>query len=178
MDESSEKQSSLSKATLLTGKNVFLVPFDLENYERTLASELELEEYPDRPEPLKGYESVRFWGVRDGTRNLQVFERMEPGDLLLFYYDGQYIAMGFVGQTFEDEFGWASETFWDGAPAYHLYTVTEFVSLDLGRGVINDIFEYNADYYPQGLMRVADNRVSYRPAAIYRAVERFAQRNT
>lgn len=179
MDESAEQtQSSTSLGTLLTAENVFLVPFDLGNYERTLESTIDLDEYPDRPEQLQDEQTVRFWGVREGTRNLQVFERMSPGDLLLFYRDGQYVAMGRVGRTFEDDAGWARKTFWEGAPATHLYTVTNFVSIDVDRGVINDIFGYKSEYYPQGLMRVADTRMNFRPAAIERAVKRYVEQHS
>jgi len=71
--------------------NVFLVPIDPENFDRTVQSAVDLTEYDDRPDPLADLDEVRLWAVDDDdSGNGSTFERMEEGDLLLFYHDGEY----------------------------------------------------------------------------------------
>jgi len=90
--------------------NVFLVPIDPENFDRTVQSAVDLTEYDDRPDPLADLDEVRLWAVDDDSGNGSTFERMEEGDLLLFYHDGEYLATGRVGTAFEDEDRWVSST--------------------------------------------------------------------
>ena len=152
--------------------NVFLVPCDPGNYDRTVGSSVDLSEYPERPDPLQNMTEARFWGARDGDGNQSYLEKMEPGDLVLFYQDAQYIGAGFIGTTFEDEAGWIRTTFWKNAPSTLIYTINDFKLISVPRSKVNRIFDYTTDYYPQGLTRVADNRVSNRLGAIKLALEK------
>lgn len=156
-----------------SGENVFLVSCDPEDFERTVASPVDLGDYPDRPAALDGSEAVRLWGAPEGTRNVETFERMQPGDLLLFYADGEYVGVGRVGETFEDEAGWASEALWSDVESTHVFTVADFTPVRIGRPAVNALFEYSATYVPQGLMRVAPERVTAQPSTIALAVERY-----
>lgn len=97
---------------------------------------------------------------------------MDPDDLVLFYQDSHYIGVGFIGTIFEDEDGWIRTTFWQNAPSELIYTNDEFSSISISRSKVNRIFDYDLDYYPQGLTRVADNRVSNRLAGIKLALEK------
>lgn len=119
-------------------------------------------------------ETGRFWGARDGKGNRSYFEKMEPGDLVLFYQDKRYIGVGFVGTTFEDDSGWVRTTFWRNAPSELIYTLEEFSSISVPRSKVNRIFDYSEEYYPQGLTRVADGRVARRLKSIKRAVEKVS----
>jgi len=152
--------------------DVFLVPCDPGNYGRTVASPVDLREYPDRPDPLQNIDKARFWGARDGKGNKSYFEKMETGDLVLFYQDSQYIGVGFIETTFHDEAGWARTTFWENAPSESIYTINDFDSISVPRSKVNRIFDYKTDYYPQGLTRVVDNRVSNRLTAIKLALKK------
>lgn len=158
--------------------NVFLVPCDPGNFDRTVLSTVEPSDYPDSPEALADREGVRFWGARAGESNEGYFEKMEQGDLVLFYQDGNYIGVGFVGKTFVDENAWASETFWNSAPSTLIYTVEEFTPVSVPRRAVNRIFDYTADYYPQGLSRVADERINRHPLVVMRAVEKYDENQT
>ena len=157
------------------GEQVFLVPIDPANFEQTVTSPVDLAEQEDRPDDLPETGDVRLWGVEDGTRSVETFERMGPGDLLLFYEDDSYVGVGRVGLTFEDEAGWASETFWDGAERGHVFTVTEFEPLSIPRAAVNRLFDYGPEYSP-GFMRVAPDRVTASLPAIELAVQRFDER--
>lgn len=156
--------------------NVFLAPCDSPDFDRTVRSAVDPGEHPDRPGALEGADEVRFWGVREGSQNRSYFEKMEPGDLVLFYQDGTYVGVGFVGTTVEDD-GWASETFWDDAPSEWLYTIEDFSEITVPRTAMNRIFDYDGSYTPNGLTRVADGRVTKDPAVIKHAVEKYSEKN-
>ena len=158
------------------GDQVFLVAIDPERFERTVASPVDLTGRDDRPATLADAEEARLWGAEDGTRSVESFERLEPGDLLLFYDDGNYVGVGRVGRTFEDADGWAAAAFWDDAPIEHVFTVTDFEPLDVPRAAVNALFDYGTDYSPGGLMRVAPDRVTASPRAIEVAVRRYDER--
>jgi len=154
--------------------NVFLVPCDPGNYDRTVSSPVALCEYPDRPDPLQNMTEARFWGARDGEGNQSYFAKMRPGNFVLFYQNSQYIGVGFIGTTFEDESGWVRTTFWKNAPSKLIYTINDFSSISVPRSKVNQIFDYKNDYYPQGLTRVADDRFTRRLAAIKLALEKVS----
>ena len=156
--------------------NVFLAPCDAGNFDRTVLSEVHLSEYPDRPEALSETDTVRFWGAREGSRNEDYFNRMDSGDLALFHQSGSYVGAGWVGITFEDDEQWASTTFWDGAPSRLIYTVEEFTPVSVPKAVVNRIFNYDEGYNPQGLIRVAENRLDDRPVVIKRALAKYTEK--
>lgn len=156
--------------------NVFLAPCDPPNFDRTVRSAVDPSEYPDRPGALNGEDEVRFWGVREGSQNRTYFEKMNSGDLVLFYQDGTYVGAGLIGTTFEDD-GWASTTFWEDAPAQCVYTVEDFAEIAVPRTALNRIFDYDGSYTPNGLTRVADGRVTKDPAVIKYAVEKYSRKN-
>lgn len=160
------------------GEQVFLVQIDPENFERTVSSPVDMAEHPDRPDGLPEEGRVRLWGAEDGKRSVETFERMDPGDLLLFHDDGTFVGVGRVGLTVDDESGWASEAFWDDASKAHLYTVTDFSSIEIPRAAVNSLFDYGPDYSPGGLMRVAPDRVTASLPAIELAVKRFDEERT
>lgn len=151
--------------------NVFVVQDDSEDLDRTVRSRADLSDHPDRPEPLQDAESARFWGVEDGETNRSYFEKMEGGDLVLFYRDGSYVGVGYVDATFEDEDGWVADTFWDDHRSDSIFTLRDFSTVSVPRAKVNTIFDYSDSYTPSGVMRVADNRVTNRVAAIKHAVE-------
>lgn len=155
--------------------NVFLAPCDPGNFDRTVRSAVTVSDDPARPPALSEQETVRFWGVRDGSGNETFFEKMDAGDLVLFYQEQTYVGTGWIGTTFTDDEQWASRTFWNDAPASRIYTIEGFTPVSVPRAAVNRLFDYAVDYYPQGLMRVADGRLDNRPEAIKRAVERYSE---
>jgi hypothetical protein len=157
--------------------NVFLVPCDPGNFDQTVGSAIDLTDYSDHPPALSGMDEVRLWGAREGSKNQQYFESMVAGDLLLFYQEGNYVGTGRVGTTFTDEEGWASTTFWDGAPAYFIYTVADFTPVVVPKSAVNRLFDYNTEYNPEGLIPVADHRLGEHPEAIELAVQRYSQKH-
>ena len=47
--------------------NVFLVPIDPENFDRTVRSAVDLTEYDDRPDQLADLDEARLWAVDDDS---------------------------------------------------------------------------------------------------------------
>ncbi len=157
-------------------ENVFLVPVDPENFDRTVRSAVDLTEYDDRPEPLAAVDGARLWAVSDDSGNGSTFERMGPDDLLLFYHDGEYVATGRVGETFADEDRWVSGTFWTAFPTTRVYTVESFTPVSVPKRGVNTIFDYSASYTP-GFMRVADSRVTRDLSTIETALDAYTKKN-
>ena len=157
--------------------NVFLAPCDAGNFDRTILSEVDLNQYPAPPEEFSGMDTVRFWGVREGSRNENNFEQMDSGDLVLFYQSGSYIGTGWIGITFKDDEQWASSTFWNDAPSRLLYTITEFTPVSVPKAAVNRIFDYDEEYNPQGLIRIAEKNLDNRPAAIKRALSKYTEKH-
>ncbi len=153
------------------GTNVFLAPADGAAYDRTVETAVEVSDQPDRPDPLAGLDSARLYGVHATDANRTYFEKMAPGDLVLFHRDDRYVGLGYIDTTFEDPDGWVADTFWEGDDATLIATITEFTPVSVPRAKIHTLFDYTATYSPQGLSRVADGRVTNRLAAIKRAVE-------
>ena len=122
-------------------------------------------------------DEARLWGAREGSKNQQYFESMEAGDLLLFCQEGNYIGTSRVGTTFIDEEQWVSTTFWDGAPAYLIYTVEEFTPVAVPKSAVNRLFDYNPEHNPEGLIPVADHRLGEHLEAIKLAVQRYSQKH-
>jgi hypothetical protein len=157
--------------------NVFVIRCDPDDFDRTVRSAVSLADYPDHPDALPEGDEVRFWGVEDGDSNQTYFEKMEAGDLVLFYQDDTYVGTGRIGTTFTDDESWASTTVWHDTPASRIFTVDEFTPVSVPRAAVNRIFDYADGYNPGGLMRVADDRVSTRPAAIELALEQYSEKH-
>lgn len=154
------------------GENVFLAGVDPDRFEATLASPVDLADFPDCPDVLADRESAHIGAVEPGDRNEQMFERMEPGDLVLCYTDGEYVGAGRVAATFDDA-DWAATALWN-EEVIGGYVLEDFVAVSVPAGAVNSLFDYSADYSPGGLIRVADGRVGSSLAAIRVAVERFS----
>lgn len=154
------------------GGQVFLVSIDPADFERTVASPVDLAAAEDRPDALVAHDSTRLGVAPGGSRAAETFERMAPGDLLLFYAEGGYVGVGRVGETVDDG-GWADDALWSGDGSALVYTVTDFVPVDVAGAAVNRLFGYGGSYTPNGLMRVAPDRVTASVPAIELAVTRF-----
>lgn len=156
------------------GSNVFLAGVDPDRFAATLASPADLAEFDDRPDELADSDEARIGAIEPGDRSEQMFERMAPGDLVLCYADGRYVGAGRIAATFDDA-DWAGEALWNGDDVAGGYVLDDFVELDLPARVVNSVFDYEPDYSPGDLIRVADGRVGSSLAAIRLAVERFSE---
>lgn len=155
---------------------IFLARSDPENFDRTVLSEIELRDYPDYPDVFSEMETVRFFGA-PGSRT-DAFEKMNTGDLVLFYQNGEYVGAGWIGTTVEDDQQWASTTFWSDTSSTLIYTVQGVTPVSVPITAVNQIFGYADGYTPPNLMRVAGDRIDNRPEAIKRALEKYTDRHS
>jgi hypothetical protein len=140
--------------------SVFFAPVD-ESYRRLLESPIDLTDWDDRPDDFP--EEARVWGVRtdpeqgEWSRNRSNWQKMELGDRVFFYRDGEFFATGRVSAMCETDF--VRDRYWPGGPATSIYAVEDYRnSLGLSIDTVNTVLGYKENYCPQGLRRVADHR--------------------
>lgn len=98
--------------------------------------------------------SVPFWGVTEGDkgRNRTKWQRISPGDLVLFARDGAYFASGIVALPFENEA--LAERIWkrnaDGETWKLMYAVDEVRDVLIPYTELNPVMGYEGAYVPQG----------------------------
>jgi len=155
-------------------KNVFLAPCDSPNFDDTVRNAVDLTHSSAHPASLNDTDEVRFWGARVGSQNENYFEKMQNGDLILFYQNGEYVGTAWVDFKFRDDEGWASSNFWRGGSSRLIYTLIDFTEVSIPKEKVNTIFGYSAEYNPRGLIRVNPDNVNNRPAAIKLALERIS----
>lgn len=149
--------------------NVFLAPVDVADPAATLESPVTAEEQPDS---LESEDAVRVWAAPPGDQSQTSFEKMESGDLVIFYEGGSFVGTGWVGETLEDD-GTTGASLWDDDSLTMLFTVDGFESVEVDGAAVNRIFDYSESWSPGGLLRVADSRVENDPAAIELAIQQY-----
>ena len=152
--------------------DVYLARVDSPDFEETVEAAVDVGEFEDVPDPLSGAEEGRLWGVGPGSRNESNFEKLESGDLVLFYRDGEYVGSAWVEATFDD--AWASETLWEDSDVTMCYTLSGYQAISVPKRKVNTIFGYSEGYSPSELMRVNPDNVDAQPAAIELALERVS----
>ncbi len=141
--------------------NLFLVPVGgdwIDRFEKTVASPLSNLE--DAPAELPQESPVRVWGttVGEDSKKRTTFESMEPDDPILFLHDGEFIASGRVGETFEDpDLGaWL----WDSPQSRFIYTVADYQEIAVPRREVWEILGYSPNYPLYGFSRTSDDAIS------------------
>jgi hypothetical protein len=156
--------------------NVFLARSGPEDFDQTVLSEVNLSGYPDHPEAFSEMKTVRFFGAPESRRG--AFEKMNADDLVLFHQNGEYVGIGWIGTTFEDDQQWASTAVWSDTSSTLIYTVERFTPVSVPTTAVNRIFGYADGYTPPNLMRVAADRVANRPKVIKRALEQYTAKHS
>lgn len=140
---------------------LWLVPVDEASYQATLDDPIDLS---DVDTPVGFPDETRVWGVRTDPeqgsweRNRRNLERMNTGDPLLIYRNSEsyYTATGRIGQFWHTEY--VRDEHWNGGPAIDVFAVEDYREIDLPRSTVNRILDYEENFWPQGLWRVADDR--------------------
>lgn len=141
---------------------LWLVPVDEASYQATLREPINVSDVAGKPPAFP--DETRVWGVRTDPeqgsweRNTRNLERMNTGDPLLIYRNSEsrYTATGRVGPFWRTEY--VRDEYWGGGPAIDIFAVDEFREIDLSRSSVNQILDYEENFWPQGLWRVADDR--------------------
>lgn len=155
---------------------IFLARSTPADFEATVRSAVETDEYPEMPEQVTGLESIRIFGAPESRAD--TFEKMTAGDLVAFHQDGEYVGVGRIGTTFEDDNEWATTTVWNDISTSLIYTVEDFTPVAVPSAALHRIFGYADGYSPPALMRVAANRVTNRPEAIKAALEQYTDKHS
>lgn len=145
---------------------LWLIPVDEPSFQATLATPIDLREVTEKPSNFPDY--TRVWGVRTDTsqnnfeRNRRNLERMEPGNPLVIYRNetSTYHAIGRVGPFWHTEY--VRDKYWEGGPALDVFAVEGYNEIDASRAGVNELLDYEPDFWPQGLWRVADDRPTER----------------
>jgi len=139
---------------------LFLVPVGqdwVEEYERTVASPLELE--GDVPSELAGRPEVRVWGTTAGSKKKRTtFESMAPEDPVLFLHEGEFVGSARVEETFENSD--LGEWLWGTPESRFIYTLADYQEISIPRSEIWDLLDYSPNYPLYGFSRASDDALS------------------
>jgi hypothetical protein len=139
-------------------ENLFLVPVVYPEFEKTVENPIDIYScsFSSRiTKELDNPENVRVWGVKESNMNKKFYDRLEKGDILLFYNSGKYIYHGEVGEKFQSQE--ISKQYWENIPASLLYSVNNLTPLDLPKEVLNRACDYKENYQPQAIS-IVDNK--------------------
>ena len=141
--------------------DLFLSPVGddwIDKFDQTVDSPLDISANP--PDELEGFSQLRVWGTTEGEggQKRTTFEAMNPGDAVLFLHNGDFIASGRVGETFENpELG---EWIWGTSESRFVYTVTDYQTMTVPRHEVWDLLGYSANYPLYGFSRASDDAIS------------------
>lgn len=142
---------------------LYLVPVDEPPWRATLKDPVDLTGWDERPDDFPV--EARVWGVRTDPaqgpwpRNERTWDRMEPGELLLFYRNGtgRFIASGRIGSRDKTEY--IRDTYWDGGPAISVYEVQDYDdTVDISVDRVKSILGYDEGFILRGTHRVSEDR--------------------
>lgn len=155
--------------------NLFLVPaadrLARLNFERTVSSTVSPTDLRELSPSLRARArrapgGVTAWGTKAG-RKVTTWEAMEPGDWVLFYFDGRFPAAGRVLQR--EHSPSAARRLWgadgDGTTWEHMYLMDELRWIEAPRTEVLAALTYKRSFYPRGFTRV-DRRISTRYGSV------------
>lgn len=120
-------------------------------------------------EAAEAEQESRIWSSPDTPPVRRAFKELEPGDVILFYHDNEYIASGRVGRTFENQ-AFADELR-GGSVSPLLYTVRDFHEFSVGPERIKEDIGYDA--VPDDELEKVEDRVLAELLEEYTTVEAF-----
>ena len=142
---------------------LYLIPVNddwRERFRNSVEEPHNLHQYGDVPPQIEGIDRLRIWGTTetDGDKKQSAIDRMGPEDCLLFYHDGEFVAGGIVGRTFENPD--VGGLLWNNPESRYLFTVKNFTDSVPTIEEVWNILGYEGRQVVQGFTRVADERVS------------------
>jgi hypothetical protein len=106
-------------------------------------------------------DTAHLWGTSVESK----WQKVSPGDIVLVYRQGEYIAQARVVYTatnveLADELWNTEGNPWDESnPWKYLTFVTDFEEISVDAEAFNELVGYDPSYRPQGFTRVADFRI-------------------
>ncbi len=129
----------------------------MEEFERTVASPISLPDI-ELPPGLEDEQEVRIWGTTEGPQKRDYFSKMEAGDPILFYSEGEFFASGRVGTTVEDAS--LGDAIWGSDNSSLIYTVSDYKPISISPDEIGDLLGYADGWNPQGFVHVSENAIN------------------
>ncbi|WP_152040274.1 HNH endonuclease [Salinigranum salinum] len=127
----------------------------IDRFARTVRSEV-TEGWATVPEELEHELPTRIWGIEetDSPAHQSYIDRMCPGDLVLYYHDGDFIASGRVKRTIESDV--IGDWLWNNPQSKWVYLVTEYDDWGPDIGEVWSLLGYGDRQIVTGFMRVSD----------------------
>lgn len=114
------------------------------------------------------FDDAAVWGTPAG--NIQYFEQLSPGDVVLFYQDGMYMRAGRIGRAFHSEE--ISKELW-GRDHGLVYTLYDVADISIPVSEFNERVGYSENDVPnKALQRLGDEKVN-KLVNHYDSIERF-----
>jgi len=138
-------------------KDIFLVPVGddwISDFEKTVETPVDISSLNSVRKEISDYDEIRIWGTERSEEKRPYFERMEKGDILLFYREKEFFATGRVGMAFESPE--AGRSLYDNEESSFLYTVTDFEEVSLPAEELWDLFGYEDGFFLRGFTGVSN----------------------
>jgi len=135
-------------------KNIFRIPVDHEHYRVSIKDgksfgsikKFLIDEEIEKIKPLSASGNLKYWGSTPGSSNLRFWGRMEPGDEVIFYREGDYIGLGIVGATINNEklaeYTWGRRN--DGLTWQLIYFFLNIEEFKIDSSLLNQALGYSA----------------------------------
>jgi len=158
-DNSSETTDSTGSST----PGLYLVPISdywRDKFRESVEEPLDLQQYKDVPPQLSGIDRLRIWATTetDGHKKQSAIDKMEHGDYVLFYYDGEIFSGGRIRRSFESSD--VGELIWSQPESRHIYTIEDFTYDVPQIERVWNMLGYEGRQVVQGFTRVANERVN------------------
>jgi putative restriction endonuclease len=124
---------------------------------RTVRSEVTEEWDSTVPETLEHELPTRVWGIEEtnSPAHQSYIDRMRPGDLVLYYHNGDFIASGRVKRALESDV--IGDWLWNNPQSRWVYLITEYDDWGPDIDEIWDLLGYGDRQVVNGFMRVSDS---------------------
>ena len=129
----------------------------MDEFERTVESPISLPGV-ELPAVLEDDQEVRIWGTTESPQKRDYFMKMEAGDPILFYSEGEFFASGRVEATVEDAS--LGETIWDSDNSSLIYTISDYEPISVTPDELGDILGYGDGWHPRGFVHVSERAIN------------------
>lgn len=141
---------------------LYLIPVNDEWRERfgnSVEHPHDLTQYGTLPAQLEGHDQLRIWGTTetDSVKKQDAIDRLRPGDCMLFYHDGEFIAGGVVGRVFESPN--VGELLWNRRESRYIFTVDGYTESVPSVDRVWEWLGYSGRQVVSGFSRVSDDRL-------------------
>lgn len=142
---------------------LYLVPVSdswRDEFRNSVENPINLNKFDNIPPKLSGENKLRIWATTetDASNKQAAINKLQTGDCILFYHDGEFFAGGTIRRTFESsEVG---EMIWNQPESRHIYILDKYTTDVPSITQVWDKIGYEGRKVVQGFSRVADNRLS------------------